>query len=112
MIDLRPTWKTDVTLGVAVLVAALGAAALADPQLDENRMPMSHVTVTQTAITEDTPAWDCRVNGNRVCGPHNAQDVTPGCYNDAAELVAAWPCHVVTLPNGEQDVYSEPQGSR
>ncbi|MGE2717578.1 hypothetical protein ACQI4L_26245 [Mycolicibacterium litorale] len=31
-------------------------------------------------ITEDSPAWDCRINGNGVCGPDNAQGVQAGQY--------------------------------
>jgi len=30
-----------------------------------------------TVIEEDSPGWDCRIHGNRVCGPDNAQGVTP-----------------------------------
>jgi hypothetical protein len=31
--------------------------------------------------TEDSPGWDCRVHGNRVCGPGNAQNVPAGDYS-------------------------------
>jgi hypothetical protein len=31
--------------------------------------------------TEDSPGWDCRVHGNRVCGPGNGQGVPAGDYS-------------------------------
>lgn len=36
-------------------------------------------TVKRT-VEEDSPAWDCRTMGNKVCGPHNAQGLAPGYY--------------------------------
>lgn len=59
----------------------------------------------QPAIQEDDPGWDCRTMGMRDCGPANTQGVTAGCYNDAAELVAVWPCHVVVNADGSADVF-------
>lgn len=38
---------------------------------------------------EDSKGFDCRVNGNRTCGPTNRQHVTPGCYVDG-QLDKAW----------------------
>jgi hypothetical protein len=32
------------------------------------------------AVQEDSPAWDCRTMGNKVCGADNAQGVAPGYY--------------------------------
>ena len=31
---------------------------------------------------EDDPAFDCRIHGNRICGPGNSQGVPPGQYRD------------------------------
>jgi hypothetical protein len=31
--------------------------------------------------TEDSPQWDCRIHGNRVCGPGNGQNVPAGDYS-------------------------------
>lgn len=42
-------------------------------------------------ITEDDPRWDCRVNGDQVCGPTNDQGVAPGLYDARAMLISAWP---------------------
>ena len=39
---------------------------------------------------EDDPGWNCAVDGNRVCGPGNANGVTPGRYVDGT-LVDLWP---------------------
>lgn len=33
-------------------------------------------------IEEESPQWDCRTMGNLVCGPDNAQGVTPGDYSN------------------------------
>jgi hypothetical protein len=41
-------------------------------------------------ITEDSPAWDCRTDGNHICGPHNAQGVAPGLYR-GFDLISPWP---------------------
>ncbi len=35
----------------------------------------------QVSITEDSPGWDCRVHGNRICGVTNDQGVPAGDYN-------------------------------
>ena len=37
-----------------------------------------------TAILEDSALWDCRVHGNRVCGPGNHQGVPAGDYSRRA----------------------------
>lgn len=85
----RITLAAGITIGLAFGISA--APAMAQP-----------------AVAEDSPAWDCIFDGNRVCGPLNAQGAQPGCYNDHAALVAAWPCHVVTNPDGSSDVYTGP----
>ncbi len=56
-------------------------------------------------VMEDMPQWDCRANGNFVCGPNNSQGATAGCYNDTGLMVAPWPCHVVVNPDGSADAY-------
>lgn len=38
---------------------------------------------------EDSAGFDCRVNGNRTCGPTNRQHATPGCYVDG-QLDKPW----------------------
>uniref|UniRef100_A0AB39AKN1 Uncharacterized protein n=1 Tax=Mycolicibacterium phage phi1_186018 TaxID=3236641 RepID=A0AB39AKN1_9CAUD len=37
---------------------------------------------TGTEPAEDDPAFDCRIHGNRICGPGNSQGVPPGQYRD------------------------------
>lgn len=32
------------------------------------------------APAEDSPAFDCRVHGNQICGPNNSQGVPAGYY--------------------------------
>ncbi len=57
-------------------------------------------------IVEDDPAWSCATMGNRICGPANTNQLAAGCYNDSAQLVAPWPCHVIVDPStGVGDVY-------
>ncbi len=77
----------------------IGAAALAAFAL------ITTPNATGDAITEDSPAWDCRVDGNRICGPTNTQQVAAGCFNDLGAMVAAWPCRVVVNADGSSDVY-------
>ncbi|AKF14323.1 hypothetical protein SEA_VINCENZO_61 [Mycobacterium phage Vincenzo] len=36
--------------------------------------------VTGLEPAEDDPAFDCRLHGNHICGPDNAQGVPPGLY--------------------------------
>lgn len=59
---------------------------------------------TASATPEDSPAWDCRTDGNRICGVANDQGVPAGCYSDTGALVAAWPCSVVVNADGSSDV--------
>ena len=87
-----------ITLTVGVLISAAIGVPLAGPTI-----AISHAT----AIQEDDPGWDCRTMGDRICGPTNSNLVAAGCYNDGAQLVAPWPCHVVVDPmTGEADVYT------
>lgn len=71
-----------------------------------------HVVGTAHAATcqEDDPdhCWDCRRDGDRVCGPGNDQGVLAGCYSDTspAAPLAPWPCHVIVRPDGEGDIYT------
>jgi hypothetical protein len=62
--------------------------------------------IAAPTVTEDSPAWDCIFDGNRICGPGNPQGVAAGCYNDRGALVAPWPCHLVVNPDGSADVYT------
>ena len=57
------------------------------------------------AATEDSPSWSCVDDGNRICGPGNANGVPAGCYDDGGVLVAPWPCHVIVNPDGSADIY-------
>jgi hypothetical protein len=56
----------------AILAVVLAALAVTIPP-----GPAS----ADTAILEDSAGWDCRVHGNRVCGPGNAQGVPAGDYS-------------------------------
>lgn len=41
---------------------------------------------------EDSSSWDCRTDGNRICGPGNDTGVAAGCYGRDGVLIAFWPC--------------------
>lgn len=75
MTNTRPT-----LIAAALITAAIG-------------IPLAGPTITianaSPAIQEDDPRWDCRVNGDRVCGPTNDQGVPAGLYADN-QLVTAW----------------------
>jgi hypothetical protein len=58
---------------IDIIMAAV--IATATPQL-------APVDTTTVVIEEDSSHWDCRTMGNLVCGPGNAQGVTPGDYAD------------------------------
>ena len=36
--------------------------------------------VPDTRVTEDSAEWDCRMHGNRICGPGNSQHEPAGRY--------------------------------
>jgi hypothetical protein len=45
---------------------------------------------TPPVITEDTPGFDCRYNGNHICGPGNSNHVKAGLYNRNGKLALTW----------------------
>lgn len=57
-------------------------------------------------VTEDSPAWSCVDDGNRICGPGNSNGAPAGCYDDGGVMVTAWPCYVVVNQAGDADVYT------
>jgi len=65
------------------------------------------ITAPAPTITEDSPAWSCVDDGNRICGPANPEHKPAGCYDDGGVLVAPWPCHIVIDPaTGDADAYT------
>ena len=42
-------------------------------------------------ITEDESGWSCVDDGNRICGPDNAQGVPAGYYDEGGVLIDPWP---------------------
>ncbi len=87
---------------VAVAASPLVSLVAVSPGL---AVPRGSAVFQASRISEDSSTWDCRVDGNRMCGPGNAQQVIPGCYDDAGALVSVWPCHVVVNSDGSSDVY-------
>lgn len=43
---------------------------------------------TTKAKTEDSPGWDCRTQGNHICGPHAPGGHEAGCYRDGVRVIA------------------------
>lgn len=41
-------------------------------------------------ITEDSPGFDCRYNGNHICGPGNSNHVKAGLYNRNGKMALTW----------------------
>ena len=71
-----------------------------------NAYPTPSVDDTPIVVNEDDPGWNCATMGNRVCGVGNAEGVPAGCYNHNEEMVAPWPCFVMTDDDGNMDVYT------
>lgn len=90
--------NTRTTLLAAALITAAIGVPLAGPTIA--------IASAQPVLQEDDPGWNCATSGDRICGP-NGDDLghAAGCYNDAAALVAPWPCHVVINADGSSDVY-------
>ena len=66
--------------------------------------PAAHASTG--AILEDDPRWSCVDDGNRVCGPTNAEGQPAGCYDNGGVMVAPWPCAVSIDPQtGDTDVF-------
>ncbi|GAS98822.1 uncharacterized protein RMCC_5787 [Mycolicibacterium canariasense] len=67
-------------------------------------VPIGPAIITAHAaptIQEDDPDWDCRVDGDRVCGPTNTQGVATGLYRDgqlAVKWDQAWYGHPELVP--------------
>ena len=36
--------------------------------------------ITPARVTEDSAEWDCRYDGNQICGPGNHQGLPAGHY--------------------------------
>lgn len=51
-------------------------------------LPKSTKSVPK-AITEDDPGFDCRTQGNHICGPHAPGGHEAGCYR-GGHLIIAW----------------------
>ena len=60
------------TAGSAVVGAVLAIVAT---------VTLAAPIASASGPTEDSPGWDCRIHGNRVCGPTNDQRVPAGDYS-------------------------------
>ena len=81
------------TIALVVVKAALGAGlALGFAAVPHGTAHAEPAPV----IEEDSPQWDCRTMGNLICGPDNAQGVTPGDYSNPN----CWPGAIYCPPVG------------
>lgn len=55
-------------------------------------------------VTESDTEWSCVDDGNRVCGPQNAEGKPAACYDQGGVIVAVWPCQSTVNADGSQDV--------
>lgn len=55
-------------------------------------------------VTESDTEWSCVDDGNRTCGPQNAEGKPAACYDEGGVIVALWPCKSVVNADGSQDV--------
>jgi len=60
-------------------------------------------------ITEDDPRWDCRVHGNRICGPDPVREVVSYIEGCSLRDAHAGKC---TIPCGSDQDCVEKNGSR
>lgn len=86
---------------LAALLLAASATLLPCPQATATPDTTGHAPTVQ----EDSPAWSCVDNGNRICGPGNPEGKPAACYDDGGVIMAVWPCHVVVNADGSADVY-------
>jgi hypothetical protein len=93
-------WKVDGTsealygdLSLAPVGSTpLDCEALTEPADSSDETPaVAPSAVPAAAVQEDEPGFDCRTNGNRTCGPDNADGVAPGCYVDGQLAEPWWP---------------------
>ena len=61
---------------LGAVLAAVAVFLAGPPEIVPARVPD-----TRAAVLEDDPRWDCRTDGNRICGPGNAQNVPAGRYS-------------------------------
>jgi hypothetical protein len=78
-----------VLLAVLTIIIAMIAFSPSEPAQAQSTAPATMAQPSAPAITEDSPAFDCRVDGNHLCGPNNSNGATPGYYQDGA-LYADW----------------------
>ena len=70
------------TLAVAEAAARLARDGALRRALFRDLAELDAYAATGTEPAEDDPAFDCRIHGNRICGPGNSQGVPPGQYRD------------------------------
>lgn len=86
-IDRAALFTTGLFLGIAVGMPAGGwiSEAHADPATPSPTPSIERIIsfATGQPIPEDSPAFDCRIDGNRICGVGNSQGVPAGVYRDS-----------------------------
>jgi hypothetical protein len=96
MFDPITLVAAKVALGAALalgLAAAPHGVAAHDVTISRDELYASEVGDDDGngIVEEDESGWSCVDDGNRVCGPNNAQGVPAGRYDEGGVLVDPWP---------------------
>lgn len=96
---MRLAFRDYVTVGASVVallvtLVVIGGAATMPPTVVDHPAHVTYVQPLTTPPTDDSPSFDCRRNGNGVCGEDNPQGYAPGCYvrtgKRAGTLLTPW----------------------
>lgn len=90
MVGAVSGYQRATRIGVALIGAEIAMAAFFG--LAGLTGHISGTAYAAVSPQEDDPQWACYRDGNRVCGPDNANGAVAGCYDDGGALVALWPC--------------------
>lgn len=83
--------KTRQAITLAAAVPAFGASLILGLS-NVHANPIAQGIRDGIQAVEDSPQWSCVDDGNRVCGPNNAEGQPAACYDDGGVIVAYWPC--------------------
>lgn len=78
------TFASGTALGFAI-------GLLAAPLISAHDTPNDAISARViTSSADDSPAFSCVDDGNRICGPGNAQGAPAGLYDTGGVLMLTW----------------------
>ena len=83
--------KTVLGAGLALGFAAMPHAMAHEPGWRDAYAAEVGDDNADGVLTEDESGWSCVDDGNRICGPDNAQGVPAGYYDEGGVLIDPWP---------------------